>query len=137
MTLSRCYFNVKNSSPKKTLHIFTDATLRAYGSVAYICNKNVSTIIMVKRPFATLKQFLPQLELMAALIGARLANHLQYVVDVEEIVFWSNSNIASYWLWSVKQLSRIVWLKCVIYQTFKHGEIVLQHTTLSIYLHVL
>ena len=57
------------------LHVFSDASLKAYAAVAYISNGNLSSLVMSKSRVAPLKELtLPQLELMAALICARLAH---------------------------------------------------------------
>ena len=90
----RCYFNeYKNTkTAKNTLHIFTDASLKAYGAVAYLCNGNESQIVIAKTKVAPLKPLtLPQLELMGIVIGARLASHLKYafndtIHEVEHLV---------------------------------------------------
>ena len=92
-----------------SLHIFVDASIKAYGASAYICSDDNSRLVMVKNRVAPLKSLtLPQLELMAALTGARLAKHLQESLPATEITFWSDSQIVLHWLSTSKTLKRFV-----------------------------
>ena len=70
------------NSTGNNLHVFVDASTKAYGAVAYLCNGSDSTLVMAKSRVAPLKELtLPQLELMAAVIGARLVNHLKSTLE--------------------------------------------------------
>jgi hypothetical protein len=69
---------------------------------------------MSKSRVAPLKKLtLPQLELMAAVTGARLASYLSNHLKVTKIVVWSDSQIVIYWLSSQKEL------KCFIQNRVK------------------
>ena len=60
---------------------------------------------MSKSRVAPLKKLtLPQLELMAAVTGARLASYLSNHLKVIKIVFWFDSQIVIYWFSSQKEL---------------------------------
>ncbi|XP_053391449.1 uncharacterized protein LOC128554225 [Mercenaria mercenaria] len=64
---------------------------------------------MAKNRVAPLKTLtLPQLELIAALIGARLASHLQKSLQTPNVTFWSDSQIVLHWLTTSKPLKRFV-----------------------------
>ncbi|XP_071161140.1 uncharacterized protein [Mytilus edulis] len=106
--LKRPYFpNLPNQ--KTQLHVFVDASTTAYGASVYICNHHESSLVIAKNRVTPLKQLtLPQLELMAALIGARLADHVKSVLYIENITFWSDSQIVLQWLSTSKQLKRFL-----------------------------
>ena len=60
-----------NSSDQLGLHVFVDASMKAYGTAAYLCRGQQSSHIMAKARVAPVKDHtLPRLELMAACIGA-------------------------------------------------------------------
>ncbi|CAG2241823.1 unnamed protein product [Mytilus edulis] len=105
----RYYFTETTGSTQHSLHIFVDASTKAYGAVGYICNGEETALVMAKSRVAPLKELtLPQLELMAAVIGARLAKHLQSTLECENITFWSDSQIVLHWLKSTKTLKRFI-----------------------------
>ncbi|XP_060558297.1 uncharacterized protein LOC132718599 [Ruditapes philippinarum] len=59
------------------LHVFCDASLKAYGSVIYITRGDQSARVISRTRVAPLKLLtLPRLELMAAVIGSRLLQHV-------------------------------------------------------------
>ncbi|XP_060594284.1 uncharacterized protein LOC132748689 [Ruditapes philippinarum] len=91
------------------LHVFVDSSIQAYGAVAYLCRNHESKLIFAKSRVAPLKKLsLPKLELMAAVIGARIANHLQQAMEVQEIIFWSDSQIVLHWLNTTKTMKRFI-----------------------------
>ncbi|XP_053403136.1 uncharacterized protein LOC123560655 [Mercenaria mercenaria] len=94
-----------------SLHIFVDASTLSYGATAYLCTSNQSTFVMAKTRVAPLKKLtLPRLELMAAVVGSRLANHLQSScnIDSNNTYLWSDSQIVLHWLQTTKSLKRFV-----------------------------
>ena len=108
-TIPRYYFSKPSTSTELVLHVFTDASPKAYGAAAYLSNENETTLVMAKTRVAPVKCLtLPQLELMAAIIGARLAAHLHSTLNYPKIVFWSDSSIVLHWLTSTKTLKRFI-----------------------------
>ncbi|OOY33730.1 hypothetical protein BOV88_13725 [Solemya velum gill symbiont] len=66
----------------------TDASIKAYGFAAYLCQWGQSAFIMAESRVALLKGLtLPKLELMAAAIGTQLANHIEETLKPENIIF--------------------------------------------------
>ncbi|XP_076072041.1 uncharacterized protein LOC143043745 [Mytilus galloprovincialis] len=108
-TIPRYYFSKPSASTELVLHVFTDASPKAYGAAAYLSSGNESTLVIAKTRVAPVKCLtLPQLELMAAIIGARLAAHLHSTLNYPKIVFWSDSSIVLHWLTSTKTLKRFI-----------------------------
>ena len=88
--------------PKK-LHTFVDTSMKAYGALAYIRQGTHSSLIMSKSHVAPLKKLtLPNLELMAALIGARLYKFIssssQIIHYTSQVFLWSDSQIVLHWI---------------------------------------
>ena len=92
------------------LHAFADASTRAYGAVIFLCCSDQTTFVVAKGRVAPLKQItLPKLELMAAVIAARLT---RFVIDSLGLDvpphLWTDSQIVLFWLQSTKQLPQFV-----------------------------
>ncbi|VDH97053.1 Hypothetical predicted protein [Mytilus galloprovincialis] len=108
-TFSRHYFDESSESSEKVLHVFVHASLKAYEAVAYLNNEKDTSLVMAKTRVAPFKKLtLPQLELMAAVIGARLAHHLQTTLKCSNITLWSDSQIVLQWIKTTKTLKRFV-----------------------------
>ena len=108
-SFSRCYFEKYHAKGQndQVLHIFVDASIHSYGAVVYLSNGNRSAIVMAKNRVAPLKTIiLPRLELMAAVVGARLASHLEKSLALKNVTFWSDSQIVLHLLQSTKSLKR-------------------------------
>ena len=83
--------------------------MASYGAAAFICDKEESRLVMAKNRVAPLKTLtLPKLELMAALIGARLADHLQSTFPATNVTMWSDSQIVLHWIATQKVLPKFV-----------------------------
>ena len=85
---------------------FCDARPQTHGAVAYITKGKQSTLLMSKARVAPLKQLtMPNLKLMAAVIGARLMAHLlQSVPSRKPSFLWSDSQIVLHWLTTNRKL---------------------------------
>ena len=92
------------------LHVFVDASQKAYRAAAYLVRGNQSSLTMAKsRVTPTRKQLtLPELELMAALTAARLVSYLQEQLQVTRVTLWSDSQIVLHWLNSTKILKPFI-----------------------------
>ena len=94
-----------------TLHTFSDASIKAYGAIVYLCSQSQTAFVMAKSRVAPLKsQTLPRLELMAALIAARLTKFVKDSLKLARIPIyvWVDSQIAIYWIHSQKKLPQFV-----------------------------
>ncbi|CAG7721194.1 unnamed protein product, partial [Allacma fusca] len=86
-----------------TLHVFTDASQEAYAAVGFIRVKyrqNVTVrVIQSKARLAPVKATIPRLELLACLIGARLASVIKGSSKTDwKTTFWSDSMTALTWI---------------------------------------
>ncbi|GIX79729.1 reverse transcriptase [Caerostris darwini] len=87
-------------------HIFSDASIVAYGAVAYFRYVNFRgevgmSFVMSKSRIAPLKKLsLPRLGLMGALIAARLWKYLSKVFCglVDRVFLWTDSEICLCWI---------------------------------------
>lgn len=88
------------------LHVFTDASEQAMGAVAYfrvqsIDGTTTTNLITARSKIAPVKRVtIPRLELMAALIGAELAQFVRTTFHMPnvEATFWTDSTIVIHWL---------------------------------------
>ncbi|XP_042577363.1 uncharacterized protein LOC122136841 [Cyprinus carpio] len=88
------------------LHVFCDASEKAYSTVAYLLREaddgTKSTCLAAsKSRVAPLKKMsLPRLELMGAVIGARLGNNLLKPLNMElqQVHLWTDSMIVLQWI---------------------------------------
>ncbi|XP_052443245.1 uncharacterized protein LOC127984578 [Carassius gibelio] len=91
---------------QKTIHIFCDASERAYGSVAYLHTQDKQkqihvAFVMARSRVAPRKQIsMPRLELCAALTGAQLAKLLskELSIPASDIILWTDSTTVLSWL---------------------------------------
>lgn len=104
------------SNQSNRLHIFADASFTAYGAVAFLCSDNSTSFVMAKFRVAPLKPLtLPKLELMGALITARLCNFIIKALHPLSLTthFWSDSQITLHWVKKEKRTNTFV-AHCII-----------------------
>ena len=79
LTIPRVYFLPSPTTVQiSNVYVFTDASTKAYGAVIYLSKANQTCLAMSKSRVAPVKSVtLPKLELMAAVMGTRLAKFIQ------------------------------------------------------------
>ncbi|XP_045764365.1 uncharacterized protein LOC123866731 [Maniola jurtina] len=87
------------------MHIFSDASQTAYGACVYIRTVSANTVkvqlLCSKGKVAPLKTVsIPRLELLGALVGARLYNKVRDSLhcNFDHVIFWTDSTIVLGWL---------------------------------------
>ncbi|XP_055549392.1 uncharacterized protein LOC129732493 [Wyeomyia smithii] len=103
----RCYLGDVLSSKVESieLHVFTDASEHAYGCVAFlrvVVERVVRcSLVMSRSKVAPLKrQSIPRLELMAAVLGARLSETIftTHTLKIDQCYFWTDSRTVGSWI---------------------------------------
>jgi hypothetical protein len=106
-----CHLRSLREADKLQLHVFCDAGVEAFGCVAYWSIHHQGTVhtrlIMAKAKVTPLRMHtqseikaMPRLELMAALLAARMGDKIsKYFMDLEfERFYWSDSEVALRWI---------------------------------------
>lgn len=94
------------NSRAQVLHVFSDASEVAYGAAAYLQAQTaegepITRLVMSKSRVAPIKRLtLPSLELMGALIAARMGNNLPQALNMQssQIRMWTDSMILLQWI---------------------------------------
>lgn len=102
----RCYFNNRKKSKNIELHGFSDASERAYAAVVYLRvlyeddTVDVKLIASKARVAPCTKQSIPRLELLGALILARLVDTIKNILPFEEVeeFYWVDSMVVLHWI---------------------------------------
>ena len=94
---------VVSHNEKYDLHIFSDASTRAFGAACYVVTQTKSTLIYAKSRVAPIKEkTLPQLELtavnLAVRIGCYVGNAMKPIGLPGKIIIWCDSQITLNWL---------------------------------------
>ncbi|KRZ47770.1 hypothetical protein T02_7890, partial [Trichinella nativa] len=105
--LPRCWLPAGTDCIKEVeLHGYGDASEMAYGSAVYlkattVSGETVVKLVMSKTRVAPVKRVtLPRLELMAALITARLISFVKTSLEIKfsKVVCWTDSQVALRWI---------------------------------------
>ena len=107
VTIPCCYASPHNSSNAiYEVHIFCDASERAYGAVAYLrvmeqqVQISTSFLVAQSRVAPCKRVSIPRLELCAALTGAQLAKLLQteLTIPLQSIYLWTDTTTVLQWI---------------------------------------
>lgn len=101
VTFDRALFREEQS--EKSLHVFCDASERMYSCVAYAREKIGATIrtsfITCKRKLCKKgKRSIPQKELLAAHLGAKIGRKLAANLGLSRTIYWSDSTTVLRWI---------------------------------------
>lgn len=104
-SVPRCYTPVLWTASSVQLHLFCDASERAYATTAYFRvekeGRITTSFITAKTRVAPLKHVtIPRLELQAALLASRLMKNIKegHEIRIDKIFFWSDSKIVLSWI---------------------------------------
>ena len=100
----------KNGSSETQLHVFSDASMEAYGAVSYlrqvIAGKGSVAFILGKSKVAPVRVVsVPRLELLGACLAVKIAKKVSKSLKIElkTVTFWTDSTDVLCW---IRQLSR-------------------------------
>ena len=92
------------------LHVFVDASNRAYGTVVYtVCHENINLVLSKARvaPCRENRVTIPKLELTAMLLGCRTVSYLSPFINTHHVYLWSDSKVALAWASSNKEMKNV------------------------------
>jgi hypothetical protein len=103
--IQRCYRSEGQVS-EVSLHTFTDASSKAYAAVTYLRHEYEGgdvtvSFVAAKAKVAPIRTIsIPRLELMAAVVGVRLAKNVANILAIpkEKCVFWTDSMDVVFWI---------------------------------------
>ena len=108
VNIPRCYLtSIPGKIISYELHGFCDASAKAYGAVMYLrittaMASYVRLVIAKARVVPLAKQTIPRLELLSALILARLMNTtkraLEAAIEISQVRCWTDSKVALFWI---------------------------------------
>lgn len=109
LVFSRCV----TSEESVDLHVFADASTKAYGAVAYLkCSSSVNFVIAKCKLAPVNGRTLPQLELCALVLAVDLSNFVkksyERCMNIKSVTIWTDSSIVLHWLKSEKFKSQFV-----------------------------
>ena len=115
------------------LHLFCDASNKGYGSVAYLYSEYEGcNLVMAKSRVAPLtKKTIPQLELTAIVVGAKLGNYIresfENEITINQEFIWSDSEIAIQWV--INKNSKDIFVRNRVENIDKLGSFQFRHVS--------
>ncbi|GFT07801.1 integrase catalytic domain-containing protein [Trichonephila clavipes] len=106
LKIPRKILDSSGDSSEVQIHTFSDAGQKAYGAAAFLRVKHKDRVsvdlVTSKSRVAPLKRLsLPRLELMGALLAARLAKEVKKILDQKcstRAFFWTDSQVTLHWI---------------------------------------
>ncbi|GFT23059.1 integrase catalytic domain-containing protein [Trichonephila clavipes] len=106
LKIPRKILDSNGDSSEVQIHTFSDASEKAYGAAAFLRVKHKDRVsvdlVTSKSRVAPLKRLsLPRLELMGALLAARLAKEVKKILDQKcstRAFFWTDSQVTLHWI---------------------------------------
>ncbi|GFW02917.1 pro-Pol polyprotein [Trichonephila clavipes] len=106
LKIPRKILDSSGDSSEVQIHTFSDASQKAYGAAAFLRVKHkdrvsVDLVISKSRVAPRKRLSLPRLELMGALLAARLAKEVKKILDQKcstRAFFWTDSQVTLHWI---------------------------------------
>ena len=103
---------INSASDQPQLHVFSDASAQAFATCAYLCSSGERpSLVFAKSRVAPLKTTtIPRLELLAVLIGVRIARIIvrELHLSPSSVTLWSDSLCVLRWINSQKSQSVLI-----------------------------
>lgn len=115
ISIPRCYLPVSSSYENATLHVFCDASDKAYSVVIYLRiedkDKVYTSFVHSKARVAPLKSMtIPRLELQGAVTGSLLTDVIckELNIQIQKRYLWSDSKVVLSWINTKEKLAAYV-----------------------------
>ena len=120
IAVERCYLPIDEEIESSYLHVFGDASKKAYCAAVYLCFKSKAgwrSVLVASKvrlaPLSVPEMSIPRLELLAALISARLLSAvkeaLHPVICINGVYCWTDSKCVLYWIKADKEYKQFVY----------------------------
>lgn len=103
--IPRCYSNLIPTADSVQMHVFCDASEKAFTAISFIrVQKNDTvnaSIIAAKTRVSPLKVLsIPRLELQAAVMGVRLTDMIKQELElvIQDVIYWTDSSTVLKWI---------------------------------------